>query len=297
MSIVKRIILGLLLLTLVPFSGVWGDLQPGKGNILWSDNFRPPNIEDYNGMSGWRLTETDAGQVQKRRVLISIEGGRARISNVSESSSTTLWRAIPLFPDRVIPGTLYQQIKVNRIGGSNIIWLFGNYITGDYPGIWTTPFRRVAAGEVLPAYMDYSLFIIGQDYLEVDYMRLVQGLPPMGAIWQRTGDPAWTEGINAGQEIFVLADLGKRKVPPRVRFFKVSYNRFGAFDLVKNDLQSLTMRDDGVEGDAKAGDGVWTLKVTRKDTGTCNVNELVAGITFGEGKADIAYAICPWPLP
>jgi hypothetical protein len=272
------------------------ELQLGEGDILWTENFLPP-VADQSCQNGWRLMTMDSPSHQA--VMISVEGGRARIMNVAEGNQVAMLRQIPL-PPRVAGHSVFRQVKVTKIGSGSLIWMpaNGNYITGNLPGIWTFPYRRFSADEKIPSQIPDRIDLIGRAYLEVEWMRLFVGTPPGAVIFKRDKDPAWDSPIKKGESLLLVANLGKGIKTPKLSFSTVSFNRFNACDLLANGGLTVEMRDDGLAGDETAGDGIWTFRFQAPEKSKpIAPRSLVARIEIpGNDSFPIHYGICPWSL-
>ncbi|MCF6175968.1 MAG: hypothetical protein L3J71_09380 [Victivallaceae bacterium] len=277
---------------------VYAELVPGKGQILWTENFLPPLAEDPTAVAGWSFI---ARQATRPNIQVAVEGKRARLWNVSAKHMTAFGRYIPLYPERITKikaKVIYQQLRVTRIGEQPVMCLLpgGTWISGNHPGIYTFPYMRILSGKPLPAKKYYRIDLFNRGYVEVEFLRLVRGLPPLGVIWKRSGDPAWNKPIKPGEKITLEARLGKTDVPVTVEFFRISFNVFRKTDLLKNSFALVKMYDNGRNGDRKAGDGIWTLQFKVVSSAMHKAKTIAAKINFGKSNKAKAYGFSPWPF-
>lgn len=256
--------------------------DPKSPRVLWVDAFTNDGRQFGWDVTGLRPTREALG------LRVNLTGG----------NEGTMSRYIKLRLADVRDGVIYNQYYITEVGGDKMtMWLppgiANAYNPGHHPGLWTTPFKLKSA----TASEYYRINFYGTGYMTLRFVRLVTGETPLpgSALWQRDGAADWTRPAFKGDTLRVVANLGPRNKAPTVTFAESSFNCFQPADIAgKGALTTLVMNDSGKDGDAVAGDGLWTVKLVSKAAKSYGAGLLTAVVRFGEGESDATYVKAPW---
>jgi hypothetical protein len=257
--------------------------DPKPSRVLWMDA-----LGNDGGEFGWDVT----GLRPTREAL----GLRLNLTG-EPGIAPTMSRYIPLRLADVRDGVIYSQFLVTEVGGDKMtMWNpGGGYNPGHHPGLWTVPFKLKPAAT--SEY--YRINFYGTGYVTLRFVRLVTGETPLpgSALWQRDGVAEWSRPARKGDSLRVVANLGSRTVPPTVTFVGSSFNFYQPVDLTGNSIYtSLPMNDSGQDGDAVAGDGLWTAMLVFNGKKSQKAGVVTAVVRFGAGESDATYVKAPWPF-
>ncbi len=275
------------------------EIVEGQGDVLWTEDFKTGE-NDCTGEKGWNLREQDGTP----KINVTRVDGKVRLSQASEKEGyNATGRYVPLFPSRVVGDSIYAQVKVTEVSDKTMMWSVlrpapetGTIVPGQHPGIWTIPYLYVPKG--VKQRELFRIYVYGppSGYVELEWVRLVCGLPKGTVAWKREGKPAWNEGLRSAEKVTIVANLGPQRNPPLLSFYRVSYNRFQALG-----AEEVELRDDGKEGDEKANDGIWSVATSVPPLESIVLDDkrpqrvIVARVRYGEEED--AYGFSPWPVP
>ncbi len=260
-----------------------------NSNTLWVEEFNTLELND-DRTSGWGNSDPD--QVSVEPVV-----GKARLREIAQQSWGSLERYIPS-DCRPTSNYRYLQIRVAAIENIKNGLLLGNASTGGlgmgkmFVGVTTVdlsaqPFYGSQGNWAL------SLTMIGQQgtepggWLDVDWIKCVK-LPVSGLTMELLEKDEPNRTAEVGETIILRYFAGEKSLekPIDVRFFFASKMLPYSFD----GEESVLLRDDGRNGDEKAGDRIYSKAISIKSdtisleslkTSTDGLNALLASAVVG----------------